>query len=91
VPTDDVCVSETLAGIPHDAAKKGQLPRKRIAATITILRRLLVPIPTDLRGLRAIARSCWSALPAGSAAQNSLPFACHYGRTGPCTVRTLTC
>ncbi len=52
VPTDDVCVSETLAGIRRDAAKKGQLPRKKVAATATILRRLLVPIPTDLRGLR---------------------------------------
>jgi integrase len=52
VPTDDVCVSETLAGIRRDAAKKGHLPRKKVAATATILRRLLVPIPTDLRGLR---------------------------------------
>jgi len=52
VPTHDVCVSETLAGIRRDAAKKGQLPRKKVAATATILRRLLVPIPTDLRGLR---------------------------------------
>ena len=52
VPTDDVCVSETLAGIQRDAARKGQLPRKKVAATATILRRLLVPIPTDLRGLR---------------------------------------
>ena len=52
VPTDDVCVSETLAGIQRDAARKGQLPRKKVAATAKILRRLLVPIPTDLRGLR---------------------------------------
>jgi integrase len=52
VPTDDVCVSETLAGIQRDAARKGQLPRKKVAATATILRRLLVPIPGDLRGLR---------------------------------------
>ena len=52
VPTDDVCVSETLAGIQRDAARKGQLPCKKVAATATILRRLLVPIPTDLRGLR---------------------------------------
>src|SRR5271156_663855 len=55
VPTDDVCVSETLAGIQRDAARKGHLPRKKVAATATILRRLLVPIPTDLRGLRARA------------------------------------
>ena len=52
VPTDDVCVSETLAGIQRDAARNGQLPRKKVAATVTILRRLLVPIPQDLRGLR---------------------------------------
>ena len=52
VPTDDVCVSETLAGIRREAAKKGQIPRKKVAATVTILRRLLAPIPDDLRGLR---------------------------------------
>ena len=52
VPTDDVCVSETLAGIRREAAKKGQVPRKKVAATVTILRRLLTPIPDDLRGLR---------------------------------------
>jgi integrase len=52
VPTDDVCVSETLAGIRREAAKKGQVPRKKVAATVTILRRLLAPIPEDLRGLR---------------------------------------
>jgi site-specific recombinase XerC len=52
VPTDDVCVSDTLAGIRRDAAKQGQLPRKKVAATAAIMRRLLVPIPTDLRGLR---------------------------------------
>jgi integrase len=52
VPTDDVCVSETLAGIRREAAKKGQVPRKKVAATVTILRRLLAPIPGDLRGLR---------------------------------------
>ena len=52
VPTDDVCVSETLAGIRREAAKKGQVPRKKVAATVTIRRRLLAPIPDDLRGLR---------------------------------------
>jgi hypothetical protein len=40
VPTDDVCVSETLARIHCDAARKGQLPRKKVAATASILRRL---------------------------------------------------
>ena len=52
VPTDDACVSETLAGIRREAAKQGQVPRKKVAATVTILRRLLAPIPDDLRGLR---------------------------------------
>ena len=52
VPTDDVCVSETLAGIQRDAARKGHVPRKKVAATATVLRRLLAPIRGDLRGLR---------------------------------------
>ena len=52
VPTDDACVSETLAGIKRDAARHGQVPRKKVAATATILRRLLAPIEGDLRGLR---------------------------------------
>ena len=52
VPTGDACVSETLAGIRREAAKKGQIPRKKVAATVTILRRLLATIPNDLRGLR---------------------------------------
>ncbi len=52
VPTDDVCVSETMAGITRDAARKGIVPRKKVAATATILRRLLAPIGGDVRGLR---------------------------------------
>ena len=52
VPTDDVCVSETMAGITRDAARKGVVPRKKVAATASILRRLLAPIPGDVRGLR---------------------------------------
>ena len=52
VPTHDVCVSETLAGIQRDATRKGQLPRKKVAATEKIPRRLRAPIPGDLRGLR---------------------------------------
>ncbi len=51
VPTDDVCVSETLAGIRREAAKKGHIPLEKVAATVTILRRLLAPISDDLRGL----------------------------------------
>ena len=52
VPTDDVCVSETVAGIRRDAAHSGEIPRKKVAATATIVRRLLAPIGNDLRGLR---------------------------------------
>ena len=52
VPTDDVCVSETMAGITRDAARKGVVPRKKVAATVSILRRLLAPISGDVRGLR---------------------------------------
>jgi len=52
VPTDDACVSETLAGITRDAARRGQVPRKKVAATAPVLRRLLAPIGDDLRGRR---------------------------------------
>ena len=52
VPTDDACVSETVAGIRRDAAHSGEIPRKKVAATATIVRRLLAPIGSDLRGLR---------------------------------------
>ena len=45
VPTDDVCVSETIAGITRDAARTGRTPAQEVAATATILRRLLAPIP----------------------------------------------
>jgi integrase len=52
VPTDDVAVSETLAGIRRQAARQGQTPRKKVAATAGILRQILAPIPDDLRGMR---------------------------------------
>jgi site-specific recombinase XerC len=52
VPTDDVAVSETMAGISRQAARQGVVPRKKVAATATILRQILSPIPDDLRGLR---------------------------------------
>ena len=52
VPTDDVTVSETMAGISRQAAREGVFPRKKVAATATILRQMLSPIPDDLRGLR---------------------------------------
>lgn len=52
VPTDDVCVAETVAGIRRDAASKGQLPAKKAAATASILREILAKIADDPRGLR---------------------------------------
>ncbi len=52
VPTDDVAVSETLAGIRRQAAKTGYTPKKKVAATAGILRQILAPIPADLRGRR---------------------------------------
>ena len=52
VPTDDVCVAEALAGIRREAAGRGEQPRRKKAATVTVLHRLLAPIPEDLRGLR---------------------------------------
>ena len=41
-----------MAGISRDAARRGLSPRKKVAATATVLRRLLAPIPDDLRGRR---------------------------------------
>ncbi|MDD2878649.1 MAG: site-specific integrase [Acidiphilium sp.] len=55
VPTDDVCVSDTMAGIQREAAGRGETRRKKIAATAPIIRRLITPIPDDLRGLRDTA------------------------------------
>jgi integrase len=52
VPTGDVCVAETVAGIRRDAARKGQAPEKKAAATASIVRQMLAQIPDDLRGLR---------------------------------------
>jgi len=52
VPTDDVAVSETMAGISRQAARQGVAPRKKVAATAAILRQMIAPIPNDLRGLR---------------------------------------
>ena len=52
VPTDDVAVSEALAGISRQAARQGFVPRKKVAATAPLLRQILSPIPDDLRGLR---------------------------------------
>ncbi len=47
-PTDTAEISETMAGIRRDAPN----PEKKRAATLTVLRELLAPIPDDLRGLR---------------------------------------
>jgi integrase len=47
-PTDSAVVSETMAGIRRDAPN----PQKKRAATLTVLRELLTPIPDDLRGKR---------------------------------------
>ena len=52
VPTDDVCVSDTKAGISREAVKQAVVPRKKAAATVTILRQFLKPIPDISRGLR---------------------------------------
>lgn len=52
VPTDDACVSETVAGIRRHAASLGELPEKKVAATATIIQQLLGQIPDDLRGKR---------------------------------------
>jgi integrase len=52
LPTDDVAASETLAGIRRQAARQGETPRKKVAATAGTFRQILAPIPDDLRGLR---------------------------------------
>jgi integrase len=52
VPTGDVCVAETVAGIRRDAAAKGEFPEKKAAATASIIREILAKIDDDPRGLR---------------------------------------
>lgn len=52
VPTAEARVAETVAGIRRDAAARGQLPAKKLAATADLLRQILAPIPGDLPGLR---------------------------------------
>jgi len=47
-PTDTAEVTETMAGIRRDAPN----PQKKRAATLTVLRELLAPIPDDVRGQR---------------------------------------
>ena len=50
VPIDDVDVSETLAGVVHDATKRGYAPEKKAAETYAILQQILAPMPADFRG-----------------------------------------
>ena len=52
VLTAEAHVSETMAGIHRTAADQGDLPAKKLAATIDILRQILAPIGDDLVGLR---------------------------------------
>ncbi len=52
VPTADAQVAETLAGIRRDAADRGQVPTKKMAATLQVLLQMLAPIGDDLPGLR---------------------------------------
>jgi integrase len=52
VPTGDICVAETVAGIRRDATGKGELPEKKAAATASIIRQILAKIADDPRGLR---------------------------------------
>jgi site-specific recombinase XerC len=52
VPTAEAHVAETMAGIHRTAADAGELPAKKLAATVDILREILSLIPEDLAGLR---------------------------------------
>ena len=52
VPTAEAHVAETVAGIHREAAGRGDMPAKKLAATADILREILLHIPGDLPGLR---------------------------------------
>ncbi|MGI4746501.1 MAG: site-specific integrase [Janthinobacterium lividum] len=52
VPTQHARVTETIAGIRRAAGLAGEHPRKKAAATLAILTRILEPIGDDLVGLR---------------------------------------
>lgn len=52
VPTAGARVAATLAGIRRDAADKGELPVKKLAATLAVLTRILAAMPDDLVGIR---------------------------------------
>lgn len=52
VSTAEAHITETMAGIRRQAADRGDIPAKKLAATAGILRDILAPIPDDLPGLR---------------------------------------
>jgi len=52
VPTGDAQVSETVAGIGRHAAERNQVPDRKLAARLSVLRQMLDPIGDDLPGLR---------------------------------------
>ncbi len=52
VPTAEAQVVETLSGIRREAAEGGNTPKKKVAATLNLLKQILAPIGDDLPGLR---------------------------------------
>jgi integrase len=52
VPTAESQVAETMAGIHREAADRGDLPAKKLAATAEILRQIVAPLGDDLRDCR---------------------------------------
>jgi len=52
VPTAEAHVAETVAGMRRHAADQGELPGKKLAATLDMLRDILARTPDDLPGLR---------------------------------------
>ena len=50
VPTAEAQVAETVAGMRRHAADRGELPAKKLAATVAVLREILAQIRDDLRG-----------------------------------------
>ncbi|NPD66365.1 site-specific integrase (plasmid) [Lichenicola cladoniae] len=52
LPTQHARVTETIAGIRRAAGLAGEHPRKKAAATLAVLIRILEPIGNDLVGLR---------------------------------------
>jgi site-specific recombinase XerC len=52
IPTAEARVAETMAGIRRAAADGGDVPAKKLAATIEILRQIIACVPDDMPGLR---------------------------------------